>query len=242
MPLFGKFRRSSSDQASEQPLVEEVNSREFSLKLSYSAKSSESVRLKGGPAIGDRLGSMLFGYVQGESELVEPLPVELGGATPFIARLPGSAQWLQYHHSRSPVTRHALVVLDLVDAIDPVFETVVVGLLDGQVDTTGFPDYNAIVGGVVSHWDEITGDMIVRAVVGWGGKGVRGDTDRNAARVLAGLFNNIAGDNHAVGTVVVDRPRPAEGPGGVVCAHCGFSSGHERAFYCPKCGMRMSRG
>jgi hypothetical protein len=242
VPLFGKFRRSNPDQVPEQPLIEEVNSREFSLKLSYSAKSSESVRLKGGPAIGDRLGSMLFGYVQGESELVEPLPVELGGATPFIARLPGSAQWLQYHHNRSPVTRHALVVLDLVDAIDPVFETVVVGLLDGQVDTTGFPDYNAIVGGVVSHWDEITGDMIIRAVVGWGGKGVRGDTDRNAARVLAGLFNNIAGDNHAVGTVVVDRPQAAVGPGGVVCAHCGFSSGHERAFYCPKCGMRMSRG
>jgi hypothetical protein len=241
VPLFGKFRRSSPDQVLEQPLIEEVNSREFSLKLSYSAKSSESVRLKGGPAIGDRLGSMLFGYVRGESELVEPLPVELGGATPLIARLPGSAQWLQYHHDRSPVTRHALVVLDLVDAIDPMFETVVVGLLDGQVDTTGFPDYNAIVGGVVSHWDEITGDMIVRAVVGWGGKGVRGDTDRNAAHVLAGLFNNIAGDNHAVGTVVVDRPQPAEGPGGVVCAHCGFSSGHERAFYCPKCGMRMSR-
>jgi transposase len=27
----------------------------------------------------------------------------------------------------------------------------------------------------------------------------------------------------------------------VVCAHCGFTSGHERAYYCPKCGMRMSR-
>ncbi len=36
----------------------------------------------------------------------------------------------------------------------------------------------AIVGGVASHWDESTGDMIVRGIVGWGGKGVRGDTDR----------------------------------------------------------------
>ena len=241
MPLFGKNRRSGQDQVQQQPLVEEVNAREFSIKLSYSAKSSESVRLKGGSGINERLGNMLFGYVQGESELVEPLPVELGGAIPSIARMPGSAQWLKYHHNRSPVTRHALVVLELVDAVDPVFETLVVGLLDGQVDTTGFPDYNAIVGGVASHWDEITGDMIVRAVVGWGGKGVRGDTDRSGARILGGLFNNVAGDSHAIGTVVVERPQSAVGPGGVMCAHCGFNSGHERAFYCPKCGMRMSR-
>ena len=241
MPLFGKNRKSGQDQVQQQPLVEEVNAREFSIKLSYSAKSSESVRLKGGSGINERLGNMLFGYVQGESELVEPLPVELGGAIPSIARMPGSAQWLKYHHNRSPVTRHALVVLELVDAVDPVFETLVVGLLDGQVDTTGFPDYNAIVGGVASHWDEITGDMIVRAVVGCVGKGVRGDTDRSGARILGGLFNNVAGDSHAIGTVVVERPQPAVGTGGVVCAHCGFSSGHERAFYCPKCGMRVSR-
>lgn len=240
MPLFGKSRKTGQDQV-QQPLVEEVNAREFSIKLSYSAKSSESVRLKGGSGINERLGNMLVGYVQGESEHVEPLPVELGGATPSIARMPGSAQWLKYHHNRSPVTRHALVVLELVDAIDPVFEALVVGLLDGQVDPTGFPDYNAIVGGVASHWDEITGDLIVRAVVGWGGKGVRGDTDRNAARILGGLFNNVVGDSHAIGTVVVERPQPAVGPGGVVCAHCGFTSGHERAYYCPKCGMRMSR-
>ncbi|HEY5471942.1 MAG TPA: hypothetical protein VIK32_02000, partial [Candidatus Limnocylindrales bacterium] len=64
MPLFGKARRTRPDQV-QQPLIEEVNSREFSLKLSYGAKSSESVRLKGGPGIDERLGSMLFGYVQG---------------------------------------------------------------------------------------------------------------------------------------------------------------------------------
>lgn len=241
MRLLGRFRNKGPEQVQQQPLVEEVNSREFSLKLSYGAKSSESVRLKGGSGTDERLGNMLFGYVQGESEVVEPLPAELGGATPSIARMPGSAQWLKYHHNRSPVTLHALVVLELVEAIDPAFETLALGLLDGQVDTTGFPDYNAIVGGVASHWDEITGDMVVRAIVGWGGRGVRGDTDRNAARILAGLFNNVAGDSHAIGTVVVDRPQTAVGPGGVVCAHCGFTSGHDRAFYCPKCGMRMSR-
>jgi hypothetical protein len=240
VPLFGKTRRTNDE--TPQPLPAEVSSHEFSLKLSYSAKSSEGVRLKAGPGLEARLHSMLAGYLQGESELVEPLPVALGQASPYIARLPGSAQWLQYNHNRSPVTRHALVVLESVDAIDPVFETLVCGLLSGETDTLGYPEYNAIIGGVVSHFDEVTGDLVVRAVVGWGGKGVRGDTDRNAAGVLAGLFNNVAGDTHAIGTVALDRPVPSAAPGGLACQHCGFASGLERAFYCSKCGMRMLRG
>ena len=239
MPLFGKNRRSGQEQPAP-PEPEAVNEREFSLKLSYSAKASDSVRVKGGPGITARLGSMLAGYVKGEIELVEPLPVGMGTATPFIARMPGSAQWLQYHHKREPATRHALVVLESVDAIDMAFETLVCGLLDGETDTLGYPEYDAIVGGVASHWDESTGDVIVRALVGWGGKGARGDTDRNAARVLSGLFNNIAGDPGAVGVVNEDRPIAAGPKGGAVCAHCGFNSGHER-FYCPKCGMRRLR-
>ena len=242
MPLFGKSKGKGDQASTNLPPPPEISSHEFALKLSYAAKSSEGVRLKAGPGLTERLHSMLVGYVQGETELVEPLPVELGQASPFIAQLPGSAQWLQYNHKRAPVTRHALVVLGSVDAIDPVFETLVCGLLSGETDTTGYPEYNAIVGGVASHFDELTGDMVVRAVVGWGGKGVRGDTDRNAAGVLAGLFNNIAGDTHAVGTVPVDRPMVLPGAGGIACSHCGFSSGLERAFYCPKCGMRMPRG
>jgi hypothetical protein len=243
VPLFGKSRGSGREKESaERPPVEEVSSQEFSLKLSYSAKCSEGVRLKGGPGMVARLASMLDGYVKGDTELVEPLPVSMNSATPFIARMPGSAQWLQYHHKRSPVTRHALVVLESVDAVDLVFETLVCGLLEGETDTSGYPEYNAIVGGVASHWDEVTGDMIVRAVVGWGGKGARGDTDRNGAHLLAGLFNNVMADSHAIGAVSLERPVAATGPGGIQCAHCGFNSGHERAFYCPKCGMRMLRG
>ncbi len=242
MPLFGKNRSNQTQAPAPQPPQAEVNSHEFSLKLSYGAKSSESVRLKAGPGLVERLHSMLTGYVQGETELVEPLPVNLGQATPYIAQMPGSAQWLQYNHKRSPVTRHTLLVLESVDAIDPVYESLVCGLLSGETDTNGYPEYNAIVGGVVSHFDDVTGDLLVRAVVGWGGKGVRGDTDRNAAGVLAGLFNNVAGDTHAVGTVSSDRPMPSSGAiGGAACQHCGFSSGLERAYYCPKCGMRLAR-
>jgi hypothetical protein len=239
VPLFGKTKKNHVN--TPPPVLEDVPAQDFALKLSYAAKSSESVRIKAGPAAVARLARMLDGYVQGEPELVEPYPVELGHAAPFIARMPGAAEWLTYHRKRLPVTRHALEVLEAVDAVDLAFDTLVGGLLDGELDTSGYPEYNAIIGGVASHWDEMTGDMIVRAVVGWGGRGVRGDTDRNASRLLAGLFGNIQADRHSLGVVSVERPVTGTKTDGVVCAHCGFNSGHLRAFYCPKCGMRMAR-
>jgi hypothetical protein len=241
VPLFGKGRK-GPDQPTTPPILEDVPAQDFILKLSYSAKSSENVRIKTSPSAVARLARMLDGYSQGEPELVEPYPLEFTQASPFIARMPAAAEWLTYHRKRLPMTRHALVVLESVDAIDLAFDTFVGCLLDGELDTSGYPDYNAIVGGVASHWDEITGDMIVRAVVGWGGKGARGDTDRNAARILAGLFGNIRADQHALGVVAVERPISGTKATGVVCGHCGFNSGHERAFYCPKCGMRTAHG
>src|SRR5258706_9774877 len=150
-------------------------------------------------------------------------------------------QGLNAHPIHSPVTRHALVVLESIDAIDLAFDTFVASLLDGDVDTSGYPEYNAIIGGVASHWDEATGDMIVRSVVGWGGKGVRGDTDRIGARILGGLLTNVLANQYAMGIAQIERPVPAAGRGGLVCAHCGFASGHERAFHCPKGGLPPPR-
>jgi hypothetical protein len=239
VPLFGKPKAQSE---SAPPPIEEAPSLEFSLKLSYSARSSDSVRVKTGPGAAAKLARMCQGFVKAEPELVEPYPVELGRARPFIARMPDAAEWLTYHRKRLPSVRHALLVLEATDCIDLAFETFVGGLLDGELEASGMPRYNAIVGGVVSHWDELTGDMVVRAVVGWGGEGVRGDTERNASRILTGLFMNIQGDPHALGIVSVDRPIHGTAQSGVICAHCGFNSGHERAFYCPKCGMRTVRG
>lgn len=242
MPLFGKRRKGPAQPYTPPPVLEEISAQDFSLKLSYSAKSSESIQVRAGPEGVAWLMRMLDGYVQTDPELVEPYPVELGQAAPFIGRMPAAADWLTYHCERLPVTRHALVVLEGVDAIDLAFDTLACGLLDGAVDTSGYPEYNAIVGGVASHWDETTGDMIVRAVVGWGGKGARGDTERNASRILSGLFANLKADPHAVGVVAGEGPISGGKQGSIVCAHCGFNSGHERAFYCPKCGMRMARG
>jgi hypothetical protein len=223
-------------------LPEEVVAQEYLLKLYYGGKSSEGVRMKAGPNALNELPSMLHGLARTEIEVVEPLPIEFSQATPVISRPSEAMQWLNAHHVHSPVTRHALVVLESIDAIDLAFDTFVCTLLEGEVDTSGYPDYSAVIGGVAAHWDETTGDMIVRSVVGWGGKGVRGDTDRIATKLLAGILTNVLANQYALGLTAVDRPVPAAGRGGLVCAHCGFASAHERAFYCPKCGMRLLRG
>jgi hypothetical protein len=223
-------------------LPEEVVAQEYQLKLYYAGKTSEGVRMQAGPEAMGELPAMLVGLAKSEIEVVEPLPIEFSQATPTIVRPSEAMQWLNAHHVHSPITRHALVVLESIDAIDLAFDTFVCSLLDGEVDTSGYPEYNAVIGGVAAHWDEATGDMICRAVVGWGGKGVRGDTDRIGAKLLSGLLTNILANQHAMGLTAIERPVPAAGRGGLVCAHCGFASAHERAFYCPKCGMRLLRG
>jgi hypothetical protein len=248
VPLEFLKRRGDGDKtASPQPapapgLPEEVVAQDFQLKLYYAGKSSEGVRMRAGPQALDELPKMVAGLTHREIEVVEPLPIEFAQAMPQIVRPAEAMQWLNAHHDLDPVTRHALLVLESIDAIDLAFDTLACTLLDGETDTSGYPEYNAIIGGVASHWDEATGDMIVRGVVGWGGRGVRGDTDRTAQRILATLLGNILANKYAMGVTSVERPVPAAGRGGLVCAHCGFASGHERSFYCPKCGMRLLRG
>jgi hypothetical protein len=223
-------------------LPEEVVAQTFELKLQYRGKTSAGVRVRAGARAIEQLPSFLVGFARGDVETVEPLPLEFAHAAPQIVRPFEAMQWLNAHHQLSPISRHALVVLESLDAIDLAFDTFACALLDGGTDVSGYPDYNAIVGGVAAHWDEATGDMIVRAVVGWGGHGARGDTDRIGQRIVSGLLANVLANRDALGVAEVDRPVPAGGHGGLVCAHCGFASAHDRAFYCPKCGMRLLRG
>ncbi len=223
-------------------MPEEVVAQEHQLRLNYAGKTSEGVRIKSSAAALSDLPAMLEGIAQSEIEVIDPLPIEFSQASPTISRPSEAMQWLNAHHALSPIGRHALVVLETIDAVDLAFDTFVCGLLDGEIDTTGYPQYNAIVGGVAAHWDEVTGDMVVRGVVGWGGRGVRGDSDRIGSRLLTSILSNILASKYSLGLTSVQRPAVASGHGGVVCAHCGFQSAHERAFYCPKCGMRLRRG
>jgi hypothetical protein len=151
-------------------------------------------------------------------------------------------QWVLARRELSPIGRHGLYVLEATDALDMTVDTFVCALLHGEVDTSGYPDYNAIVGGLASHWDELSGELIVRAVLGWGGKGLRGDTDRIGGRLLSSLYQQVIASGYSLGTADSARAPSPTGHSGLVCAHCGFEAGSAGAFYCPKCGMRMARG
>ena len=223
-------------------LPEDVEAEDYELKLTYRAKSSHGVRMTAGSGALEQLPQLLVGLARGDVALVAPLSVESQDAAPRIVDPAQAIAWVNARHNESPVTRHALMVLESLDALDPAFETAAVALLAGETDTAGYPEYDAVVGGVVSHWDEVTGDIVVRAVVGWGGRGVRGDTDRTASKLMASLVANILANQNAIGVTASERPMPAARSGGLVCSQWGFASGHERAFYCPKCGMRMVRG
>ena len=244
MPLEFLKRRRKPEQAATPPpaLPEEIEPEEFEVRLYYRAKSTEGVRMQNGQAALHEMPSMLAGVARTDIDLLYPLPVELSEAAPVIVQPSEAMQWITAHQADSPIARHALLVLETVGAVDLAFDTLAVALLHGETDTAGNPEYNAVVGGVASHWDEATGDMLVRAVVGWGGKGVRGDTDRTAQKILSNLLANVLASQYATGMVPSEKPVPAGGVGGLVCASCGFASAHERAFYCPKCGMRLLRG
>ena len=81
------------------------------------------------------------------------------------------------------------------------------------------------------------GKQSIAAIVGWGGRGARGDTDRSARNLLNRLLGNVLESGASLG--LAHNERPTQGGASVACQHCGFPGVHERAVYCPKCGMRM---
>jgi hypothetical protein len=221
------------------PVPEEAVAEEHQLRLNFGAKTSNGVRLQGGPQILAALPEMLHGIAKTAVEVVEPRDTTLAQASPNIVHTAEAIEWLRAHGESSPITRHALYVLESMDAIDPAYDTFAVALLDGTVDTSGYPEYASVIGGVAAHWDESTGDLIVRGVVGWGGRGARGDTDRIAKSLLQRLLGSILESGSSLGLTSPDRPGAAPPGASVTCQHCGYPQVHPRAVYCPKCGMRM---
>jgi len=212
-----------------------------SLSLNYRAMSSHGVRTTAEHDVPTRLPSLLAGFALSPVELIEPLPVDFQDAAPSILRPDSALHWINVHHGRSPLARHALFVLESLDTLDLAYETMAVALLNGVLDGEGFPRFDAIFGGPVSYWDETSGELIVRMVVGWGGEGVRGDTQRAAQRLLSRMLGDLLASQGATELGRVERPVAVAGDRRAVCPHCGFDAIDRRAFYCPKCGMRMPR-
>jgi hypothetical protein len=234
----GRNKEEPSPPPPSTPVQEEVSAQQFSLKLAFLARSSDGLRLPADP----RMQSMLPGIVEplaiSPVEVLEPVSHELADAAPNIERLPELQHWIAVRSTASPISHHTLYVLESTDAVDMTVDNLACALLHGDTDTSGYPDYNAIVGGLASHWDELSGDLIVRSVVGWGGRGQRGDTERHGNRLLSALYQQVRATGHSLGTASSARASSISERGGPVCQHCGFESG-TGAFYCPKCGMRM---
>jgi hypothetical protein len=224
------------------PVHEEVTAQEYSLRLSFVARSSDGLRLPADPRVASAIPGIVEPLSHTPVDIVEPLPLEYADASPALERFNEVQQWVLARRDVGPIARHGLYVLELTDALDMTVDTFYCGLLHGETDTSGYPEYNAIVGGLASHWDELSGELIVRAVLGWGGKGLRGDTDRIGQRLLSALYQQVLASGYSLGEAEQARLPSIGGRSGLVCAHCGFEAGSAGAFYCPKCGMRMVRG
>ena len=246
MPVSLLRRRKPAPEAVPQhrPLLppDHLEAHEQALRLQYRSKSSDGIRMAHDEKGPTRLPSLMEGIAQSRVELVEPVSIELQQAAPVITRPDEATLWITAHRERSPIARHALHVLELLDAIDLAYETFAVALLYGDTDLAGFPRYDAVVGGLISYWDETTGELIVRAACGWGGEGARADTERMAQRILAKLVASVMASQGALEIGPVERRVAVTGSGSQPCGHCGFTAVDRRAHYCAKCGMRTGRG
>ena len=242
LPFIGS-RKKDKQTAAQPPRVslppDTLEFEDASLRLQYYSISSHGVRLPHTDEVPTLLPQLLEGFAT-QVELIEPLDADFQDAAPQLLRPQIALQWINAHHGRSKIARHALFILESLDAIDLAYETFAVALLTGDIDVEGFPRFDAIVGGPISFWDEATGDLIVRLALCWGGEGVKGDTQRVALRLLARLMANMLANQGATELGRVERPVAVSGAQRLACPHCGFPHLDRRAHYCPKCGMRMA--
>jgi len=230
----------SPEQVPPPPARGSISVEDHSASLHFRAKRANTVRLRGELRPSEELPPLLADVALSGVEVIEARSPEFSDAAPTLDRPRDAMQWLQAHSARGPIARHALLVLESAGAADMAVDTLACALLHGELDAAGYPEEDAVVGGLASRWDEVDGDLLVRAVVGWGGRGLRGDTERNAQRLVAALHGRL---------VARARTGKAESEGGAPptlehegdrCPHCGFDLQGDRAVFCPKCGMRLT--
>ena len=101
---------------------------EASLRVQYHSISSHGVRLPHTDDVPTLLPRLLEGFAT-EVELIEPLSAEFQDAAPQLLRPQTALQWINAHHGRSRIGRHALYILESLDVIDLAYETFAVALL-----------------------------------------------------------------------------------------------------------------
>src|SRR3954468_17254608 len=99
--------------------------------------SSHGVRLPHVEDIPTFLPKLLEGF-PANVEVIEPLDQSFQNAAPELLRPQIALQLVNAHHGRSKIGRHALYILESLDAIDLAYETFAVALLYGDVGGEGF--------------------------------------------------------------------------------------------------------
>ena len=79
------------------------------------------------------------GFNLTQVELIEPLPLDFQDAAPSILRPETALHWINAHHGRSPLARHALLILESLDTLDLAYETLAVRAAARRARRRGFP-------------------------------------------------------------------------------------------------------
>jgi hypothetical protein len=164
------LRRKKPDTPAPTPEPEDVSAEDFLVRITYAAKSSEGVRMTAGPSALAALPTILFG-VAGESRRSARGRVLAGAASSIPRRHSGERPQRPEPGGSARHRRWRRGCPDLA------FGTR--GGARRRTDTSGTRSARSSAGRVALG--RATGDMIVRGVVGWGGKGARGGTDRGIA-------------------------------------------------------------
>lgn len=84
---------------------------EASLRLQYHSMSSHGVRLPNAEKVPVLLPKLLEGFAT-QVELIEPLDETFQNAAPQLLRPQVALEWINAHHGRSQIGRHALYILN----------------------------------------------------------------------------------------------------------------------------------
>ena len=222
------------------PGPEEAVAQDHQLRLTYGAKTSVGVRMKGGPQLLAALPRMLDGLAITEVEVVEPRETTLDARLAEHHPDRGGGEWLRAHGEASPITRHALFVLESMDAIDPAYDTFACALLDGEVDppaTRSTPRSSAAWPPTGTRRPATSSSAASSA----GAAAAPAATPIGTPRGCSGrLLGNILESGNSLGLAPPTEPARRDRRRRRGLPALRLPDVHPRArAYCPKCGMKM---